>query len=545
MGIIGWIILGVIALLLLWAVGIYNRLVRLRALVREGFSGITVQLRRRADLIPNLVESGQGYATHEREVFDEVTAHRADAVKAASVEATAQADAQMTSLLGRLMAVAEAYPDLKANENFLDLQQQLANIETELQGARRYYNATVRDLNSTVQSFPDMLVARPPASPKSRSTRTRTRASRPRRRCRSLARRRDDGRLSRRIRSAPVPRRRSGYGRGANHQLRQRCRGAGRFLARSHRNDRRRLRGKPDPARNLSRFPDSLQRPRREAGCASDSNSWAPSVTGPEPATVEPLSNGVRIRIGRADTLIDPGEHRYVIRYRTTRQIGRFAEFDELYWNATGNGWAFPIETAEARIRLPSPVTFLQHSAYTGPQGSTDSNAQVVVERPGEIVFRTTWPLAPFEGLTVAAAWPKGVVAEPDERTRLGWWLSDHGPPIVGGLGLIAILGFYYVAWQKAGRDPRPGTIVPLFSPPDDMSPAAMRYLVEMNADNRPSPPRSSTWGCAGTSGSSKRMAAGSPPARARSSGSPVRPRCRTRSRLRLPSSFRPAVRSR
>ena len=205
----------------------------------------------------------------------------------------------------------------------------------------------------------------------------------------------------------------------------------------------------------------------------------------PEPAAVEPLSNGVRIRIGSADTLIDPGDHRYVIRYRTTRQIGRFDDYDELYWNATGNGWMFPIETAEARIRLPAPVTFLQRAAYTGRQGSTESNAQVVSEQPGEIVFRTTWPLDLYEGLTVAAAWPKGVVAEADESTRLGWWLTDYGPPIVGALGLLGILAFYYIAWQRAGRDPRPGTVVPLFSPPDDLSPAAMRYVAEMDADNR------------------------------------------------------------
>ena len=161
MGIVGWIILAAIVLLLLLVVAIYNRLVRLRALVKEGFSGITVQLRRRADLIPNLVEAVKGYATHEREVFEEVTARRADALTAGSVEATAQADAQMTGLLGRLFAVAEAYPELKANTNFLQLQDQLANIETELQGARRYYNATVRDLNSTIQSFPPVLIARP------------------------------------------------------------------------------------------------------------------------------------------------------------------------------------------------------------------------------------------------------------------------------------------------------------------------------------------------------------------------------------------------
>jgi LemA protein len=158
---IGWIVLGVLVLVLLYFIATYNRLVRLRALVKEGFSGITVQLRRRADLIPNLVETVQGYATHEGEVFEQVTAKRAEATKAGSVEATAQADAQMTGLLGRLMAVAENYPDLKANQNFLDLQSQLGQIEGELQSARRYYNATVRDLNSTIQSFPPVLIARP------------------------------------------------------------------------------------------------------------------------------------------------------------------------------------------------------------------------------------------------------------------------------------------------------------------------------------------------------------------------------------------------
>jgi LemA protein len=158
---ITWIVLGVIVLVLLYVMGVYNRLVRLRALVKEGFSGITVQLRRRADLIPNLVETVQGYATHEREVFEQVSKARAASVNAGSVAATAQADAQLTGMLGRLFAVAEAYPELKANTNFLQLQDQLANIEGELQGARRYYNATVRDLNSSIQSFPPVLIARP------------------------------------------------------------------------------------------------------------------------------------------------------------------------------------------------------------------------------------------------------------------------------------------------------------------------------------------------------------------------------------------------
>ncbi len=205
----------------------------------------------------------------------------------------------------------------------------------------------------------------------------------------------------------------------------------------------------------------------------------------PEAASVEPLSNGVRMKIGDADTELQPGKHRFVIRYRTTRQIGRFGNYDELYWNATGNGWGFPIDVAETRIRLPSPADFGQRSVYTGPERSTDQNAQVISESPGQIAFRTTWPLAPYEGLTVAAAFPKGVVGNPADSTRLGWWLSDYGPPIIGFLGLLAILAFYFVAWHRAGRDPKAGTVVPLFSPPDDLSPAGMRYVREMKVDNR------------------------------------------------------------
>jgi len=156
-----WIIVGVIALALVYGIAVYNRLVRLRALVREAFSGITVQLRRRADLVPNLVSTVQGYASHERETLDAVTAQRTAATNAGSVAATAQADAAMTAMLGRLMAVAEAYPDLKADANFRELQTELSSLETELQSARRYYNATARDLNTRVVSFPDMFFAGP------------------------------------------------------------------------------------------------------------------------------------------------------------------------------------------------------------------------------------------------------------------------------------------------------------------------------------------------------------------------------------------------
>lgn len=205
----------------------------------------------------------------------------------------------------------------------------------------------------------------------------------------------------------------------------------------------------------------------------------------PVPAAVEPVGNGVRIKLGDADKIVDVGEHSYVLKYRATRQIGRFKDYDELYWNATGNGWIFPIDVAEARIRLPSAAKFGQRSMYTGSQGSTASNAEIVSEAPGDILVRTTQPLGSNEGLTVAVAFPKGVVGDAGSGARAGWWLADYGPPLVGLLGLLGLGGFYYVAWKRAGRDPRPGTVVPLFSPPDDLSPAGMRYVTKMGADNR------------------------------------------------------------
>ena len=205
----------------------------------------------------------------------------------------------------------------------------------------------------------------------------------------------------------------------------------------------------------------------------------------PVPAKAEPFGNGVRVKIGDPEKYVDVGEHRYVLHYRTTRQIGRFAGYDELYWNATGNGWIFPIDVAEARIRLPEPVKFGQRAAYTGPQGSTASNAEVIDEKPGEILFQTTQPLSAYEGLTVAVAFPKGVVAGPSSGDRLANWLSDYGPPFVGVLSLLGLAGFYFIAWHRAGRDPRAGTVVPMFSPPDELTPAGVRYVTKMGSDNR------------------------------------------------------------
>ena len=154
-----WIFIAVSAAIVLYAIAIFNRLVRQRNLAREGWSGIDVQLKRRTDLVPNLVETVKAYAAHERAVFEEVTASRASSMAADNITGQAAAERALQGSLGKLFAVAEAYPELKANANFLALQQQLAEIEDQLQMARRYYNGTVRNLNIGIQSFPNNLLA--------------------------------------------------------------------------------------------------------------------------------------------------------------------------------------------------------------------------------------------------------------------------------------------------------------------------------------------------------------------------------------------------
>jgi LemA protein len=159
MEILVWVIVGivVIALIALWV--IYNSLVTLKIRVDEAWSDITVQLKRRLDLIPNLVETVKGYAKHEKGVFEQVTQARANALNAQGVKETAAAENQFEGALKSLFAVAEAYPDLKANQNFSELQQELVDTEDKIQAARRFYNGGVRDLNTRIQTFPSNVIA--------------------------------------------------------------------------------------------------------------------------------------------------------------------------------------------------------------------------------------------------------------------------------------------------------------------------------------------------------------------------------------------------
>lgn len=162
-----YIILAIVAVIVLWAIVAYNRFVRLIQQTKEAWADIDVQLKRRYDLIPNLVETVKGYASHERETFDAVTNARAEATKVhvdpskitpESLAAMAGAEQGLTHALGKLLAVAEAYPDLKANTNFLELQRELSDTENKIQAARRFYNGNARDLKIALQSFPSNVI---------------------------------------------------------------------------------------------------------------------------------------------------------------------------------------------------------------------------------------------------------------------------------------------------------------------------------------------------------------------------------------------------
>ena len=204
----------------------------------------------------------------------------------------------------------------------------------------------------------------------------------------------------------------------------------------------------------------------------------------PEPYHTQSAANGVKIYIGQKDVFLQAGVYTYTIRYRVDRELGFFKDFDELYWNVTGNGWTFAIDRAEAYIELPAGAKILKSAAYTGYQGDRGHDFTVQSD-DNLIVFKTTRPLASREGLTVAVSWPKGVVHEPSSQERMGFFFQDNVATAIGLIWLAVLLGFYLWVWYRVGRDPASGTIIPLYSPPAGFSPAGVRFVSRMGYDDK------------------------------------------------------------
>ena len=198
----------------------------------------------------------------------------------------------------------------------------------------------------------------------------------------------------------------------------------------------------------------------------------------------ESMSNGVRIRIGNKDRFLDHGEHRYVLRYRTSRQLGFFEDHDELYWNVTGNGWGFPIDRSSAETHLPGPVPASQLKAfgYTGRQDSKEAalTSEVI---DGGARYASTRILNPEEGLSVVLEFPKELIPEPSVEQKVRWLLADNANLLIGLGGFLLLLGYYAWMWVRFGRDPEPGVRMPLYDPPKGFSPASLRFVRRMGYD--------------------------------------------------------------
>lgn len=196
-------------------------------------------------------------------------------------------------------------------------------------------------------------------------------------------------------------------------------------------------------------------------------------------------ANGIRVYMGRKDRMVRTGVQTYTLTYQTDRQLGYFDEFDELYWNVTGNGWSFSIEQAQAVVEPPPGAEVIDVSAYTGKSGSREQNFTFSRDYSGNIRFVTTRTLRPREGLTIAVSWPKGFVPTPTFTDKVGYFLSDNSTTIAAMLGMIILITYYLWVWLKIGRDPAKGPIIPLFSPPKGFTPGAVRFVTRMGFDHK------------------------------------------------------------
>jgi uncharacterized membrane protein YgcG len=206
-----------------------------------------------------------------------------------------------------------------------------------------------------------------------------------------------------------------------------------------------------------------------------------------EPWFTERKRNGIRINTGNDDFLPTPAQFTYTLRYRTTRQVGFFDAHDELYWNAIGTGWDFPVETGSVEVRLPQavPMDRMKAEGYTGAQGQQGQDYDARITEPGAARWLLTRPLAPNEGFTVVLGFPKGLVAEPSTMQRWMWLLKDNRGVLIALAGLVALLVFCVGRWHRVGRDPKPGIIITRYDPPTGYSPAGLRYMQRMRYDTR------------------------------------------------------------
>lgn len=207
----------------------------------------------------------------------------------------------------------------------------------------------------------------------------------------------------------------------------------------------------------------------------------------PEDYHTEAISNGIRIYIGNKQRFLKHGTHTFTIKYYTHRQLGFFDDYDELYWNVTGNDWAFPILQTSASIQLPPGVSTAQieTNGYSGAKGDKGKNFIVSHSDDYSVTFETITDLPVRHGLSIVVNWPKGYVKEPSNQEKLTWFFTDNQSMLIGFSGLIVLWLYLYFAWLKVGKDPEGGVIYPRYEPDKEHSPASMRFVQKMGYDKK------------------------------------------------------------
>ncbi|MFN2570859.1 MAG: LemA family protein [Gemmatimonadales bacterium] len=463
-------IVGLIALLLAaWAIYSFNRLTRLRALGDNAWADIDVQLKRRHDLIPSVVAVVQGHAGYERGTLEALVEARGRAVQASDrgPATRSQEEDPLAGALQRVVAVAEAYPELKAAASFASLQRTLTEVEDHLQNARRYYNAVVRDFNTAIAQFPTGILA-----------------GMMRLRPREFFGLDDPG--ERVVPRVPVVMLLIALGATSLH-AQQKSYTIERFDARIQVNRDASI----DVTESITaRFIGSwngLYRTIPITYRTPQGLNWTLGVR--LVSAQDEAGRALRTETSRAGQYIKyklwiPGaadaDRTLVLRYHATNGLRFFDEHDELYWNVTGDEWTVPITLATAEIELPAAVSGVRAIAFNGVYGATAREADVAINGT-TVRISMPHPLAYHEGLTAVVGWNKGAIVEPSGTDRALGVARSNWPLLIP----IAVFLLALLAWHRWGRDPRRRPIAVQYEPPAGLTPAEAGTLLDNSADMR------------------------------------------------------------
>jgi uncharacterized membrane protein len=459
--VIGFLVVG-------WAVFTFNRLIRLRQLGDNAWSDIDVQLKRRHDLIPNVVAVVQGHAGYEKSTLEAIVAARGRALQAsqAGPATRAREEDPLGNALQRVLAVAEDYPELKAAASFASLQATLTDVEDHLQNARRYYNAVVRDFNTAIAQFPSGIVAgtmrlKPREffgldDPSERAvpkvplvlvllalSATALSAQR------SYSIERFDAQIR--------------VNRDASIDVTET------ITARFHGSYNGLFRTIPIKYRNAQglnwTLGVSLQSARDDAG---------------RNLRTETSREGANLKFKVWIPGAMDATRTMVLRYHATNGLRFFDEHDELYWNVTGDEWEVPIRAATAEITLPPGATGMRAIAFNGIYGSTARDARVTID--GSVVgIVMPHALDYHEGVTAVVGWDKGIVTAPTTADRAMETASSNWPLLIP----IPVFLLAFWRWRRSGRDPRRRPIAVQYEAPPSVSPAEAGTLLDNSADMR------------------------------------------------------------